>query len=72
MAQNIGELPGSVRDTGGAERRGAMKLYVLPAAPRASKVIALNNHLNIECDMQIVDLGRGDHVLKLNRVGGSP
>ena len=37
-----------------------MKLYVLPPSPRAFKVIALKNHLGINCDMQIVDLGKGD------------
>jgi glutathione S-transferase len=36
-----------------------MKLYVLPPSPRAFKVIALKNHLGLECEMQIVDLSRG-------------
>lgn len=39
-----------------------MKLYVLPPSPRAFKVIALKNHLGIECEMQIVDLGKGDQL----------
>ena len=39
-----------------------MKLYVLPPSPRAFKVIALKNHIEIECDMQIVDLGKGDQL----------
>jgi glutathione S-transferase len=39
-----------------------MKLYVLPPSPRAFKVIALNNHLGIECEMHIVDLARGDQL----------
>jgi glutathione S-transferase len=39
-----------------------MKLYVLPPSPRAFKVIALKNHLGIECEMHIVDLGKGDQL----------
>ena len=39
-----------------------MKLYVLPPSPRAFKVIALKNHLAIECEMRIVDLGKGDQL----------
>jgi glutathione S-transferase len=37
-----------------------MKLYLLPPSPRAFKVIALKNHLGIECEMQLVDLSKGD------------
>jgi len=39
-----------------------MKLYVLPPSPRALKVIALKNHLGLECELQIVDLGKGDQL----------
>jgi glutathione S-transferase len=39
-----------------------MKLYVMPPSPRAFKVIALKNHLGIECETQFVDLGRGDQL----------
>ena len=39
-----------------------MRLYVLPPSPRALKVIALKNHLGLECDMHIVDLGKGEHL----------
>ena len=39
-----------------------MKLYVLPPSPRAFKVIALKNHLDIDCEMQLVDLGKGDQL----------
>jgi glutathione S-transferase len=35
-----------------------MKLFVLPPSPRAFKVIALKNHLGIECEMHIVDLAK--------------
>jgi glutathione S-transferase len=39
-----------------------MKLYALPPSPRAFKVIALKNHLGIECEMQLVDLSKGDQL----------
>lgn len=39
-----------------------MKLYVFPPSMRAFKVIALKNHLGLECEMQIVDLGKGDQL----------
>jgi glutathione S-transferase len=39
-----------------------MKLYVLPPSPRACKVIALKNHLGLDCEMHIVDLGKGDQL----------
>src|SRR5579864_9011235 len=39
-----------------------MKLYVLPPSPRAFKVIALKNQLGIDCEMQIVDLSKGDQL----------
>jgi glutathione S-transferase len=39
-----------------------MKLYVLPPSPRALKVIALKNYLGLECEMHIVDLGKGDQL----------
>jgi glutathione S-transferase len=39
-----------------------MKLYVLPPSPRAFKVIALKNHLGLECELSIVDLAKGDQL----------
>ncbi|MBV8134564.1 MAG: glutathione S-transferase family protein [Deltaproteobacteria bacterium] len=39
-----------------------MKLYLTPPSPRAFKVIALKNHLGIECETQFVDLGNGDQL----------
>jgi glutathione S-transferase len=39
-----------------------MKLYVLPPSPRAFKVTALRNHLGLDCETQIVDLGKGDQL----------
>ena len=38
-----------------------MKLYVLPPSPRALKVIALKNHLALDCELRVVDLGRDAH-----------
>jgi glutathione S-transferase len=39
-----------------------MKLYVLPPSPRAFKVIALKNHLGLDCEMHLVDLSKGDQL----------
>jgi glutathione S-transferase len=39
-----------------------MKLYVLPPSPRVLKVIALNNHLGLDCEMQVVDLSKDEHL----------
>jgi glutathione S-transferase len=39
-----------------------MKLFVLPLSPRAFKVIALKNHLGLDREMQVVDLGMGDQL----------
>lgn len=39
-----------------------MKLYVLPPSPRAFKVIALKNHLGLDCETHIVDLGHDAHL----------
>jgi glutathione S-transferase len=39
-----------------------MKLYVLPPSPRALKVIALKNYLGLDCEMQLVDLSKDEHL----------
>jgi glutathione S-transferase len=39
-----------------------MKLYVLPPSPRALKVIALKNYLDLDCEMHLVDLGKGEQL----------
>ena len=39
-----------------------MKLYVLPPSPRALKVIALKNYLQLDCEMHLVDLSKGDQL----------
>jgi glutathione S-transferase len=47
-----------------------MKLYIFPPSGRALGVVALNNHLGLDCEVQRIDLGRGDqltpHYLALN------
>jgi len=37
-----------------------IKLYVFPPSSRALAVIALADHLNIGCEIQPIDLGKGD------------
>jgi glutathione S-transferase len=39
-----------------------MKLHVLPPSPRAFKVLALNHHLGLECEIQVVNLARDEHL----------
>jgi glutathione S-transferase len=39
-----------------------MKLYVFPPSPRAMKVIALADHLQIEYETRLVDLTKGDQM----------
>ena len=39
-----------------------MKLYVTPPSPRAFKVIALKNHLDLDCQIQFIDLAKGDQL----------
>ena len=38
-----------------------MKLHVFPPSPRAAKVLALVNHLGLDCELAIVDLFSGGH-----------
>ena len=37
-----------------------MKLYLFPPSGRVLAIVALKNHLGLECETQTVDLGRGD------------
>jgi glutathione S-transferase len=39
-----------------------MELYVLPPSPRALKVIALKNHLGLDCETRLVDLSKDEHL----------
>jgi glutathione S-transferase len=37
-----------------------IELYVFPPSPRAFKVLAVANHLGLDCRIRIVDLGKGE------------
>ena len=39
-----------------------MKLYIFPPSGRALGVVALKNHLALECEVQPIDLSRGDQL----------
>ena len=39
-----------------------MKLYIFPPSSRVLGIVALKNHLALACDVQHVDLGRGDQL----------
>jgi len=39
-----------------------MKLYIFPPSGRALAAVALRNHLALDCDVQAIDLGRGDQL----------
>jgi glutathione S-transferase len=38
-----------------------MKLYLYPPSPRVLGIIALKNHLGLECELRPIDLNRGEH-----------
>jgi glutathione S-transferase len=38
----------------------AIELYVFPPSPRAFKVMAVANHLGLDCELRLVDLRKGD------------
>ena len=40
-----------------------MRLHVFPPSPRATKVIALANHLGLDCEIRVVDLFKGEQHL---------
>jgi glutathione S-transferase len=50
-----------------------MKLFLFPPSSRSLAIVAVKNHLGIDCDLQPVDLSRGDQLapeyvaLNLNR-----
>jgi glutathione S-transferase len=46
----------------GVKEDELMKLYVLPPSPRTFKVIALKNHLGVECEIEVVDLAKDEHL----------
>jgi glutathione S-transferase len=39
-----------------------MKLYLFPPSPRVLAIVALKNHLALNCEVQPIDLGRGDQL----------
>src|SRR6201993_1771694 len=39
-----------------------MRLYLFPPSSRALGVVALKNHLAIDCELRSIDLGRGDQL----------
>ena len=39
-----------------------MKLYLFPPSSRVLAIVALKNHLALDCDVQPIDLGRGDQL----------
>jgi glutathione S-transferase len=39
-----------------------MKLYIFPPSSRALAAVALKNHLALDCELQPIDLGRGDQL----------
>ena len=39
-----------------------MKLYIFPPSPRVLGIVALKNHLALDCEVQPIDLGAGDQL----------
>jgi glutathione S-transferase len=39
-----------------------MKLYLYPPSPRVVGIVALKNHLGLDCELRSIDLGRGDQL----------
>ena len=39
-----------------------MKLYIFPPSGRALGIVALKNHLALDCEVERIDLGRGDQL----------
>src|SRR5215470_847026 len=40
----------------------SMKLYIFPPSSRALGIVALKNYLALDCEVQPIDLGRGDQL----------
>src|SRR5215510_13877715 len=45
-----------------ARRRRPVKLHVFPPSPRAIKVMSLVRHLDLDCEICMVDLLKGDQM----------
>ena len=39
-----------------------MRLYLFPVSTRVLAIVALKNHLALDCDIKLVDLGHGDQL----------
>jgi glutathione S-transferase len=39
-----------------------MKLYLFPPSARVLAIVALKNHLALDCELNPIDLGRGDQL----------
>ena len=39
-----------------------MKLYIFPPSSRVLGIVALKNHLALDCELNPIDLGRGDQL----------
>ena len=39
-----------------------MRLYLFPPSSRVLGIVALKNYLGIDCELQPIDLGRGDQL----------
>ena len=39
----------------------SIELYVFPPSPRAFKVMAVANHLGLDCALRMVDFSKGEH-----------
>jgi hypothetical protein len=39
-----------------------MKLYIFPPSARVLGIVALKNYLALDCEVQPIDLGRGDQL----------
>jgi glutathione S-transferase len=42
-----------------------MRLYLFPPSARVLGIVALINHLALDCDTRPIDLGRGDQLLTI-------
>lgn len=42
----------------------AIELYVFPGSPRAFKIMAVANHLGLDCEIRLVDMAKGGHRVK--------
>jgi hypothetical protein len=41
-----------------------MRLYLFPPSSRVLGIVALKNYLGLDCELQPIDLGRGDQLTR--------